>query len=113
MEDRCLKTILLKGEVGWVRRESKWDLAAAVRARYFRVGKGRILDEFCAATGYHRVYARRLLGRGLPAPRSDASRRYARDAPRLAVAGRLASPGWRRGVVRRPALPTAIVSWVG
>ena len=47
-----------------MQRSSKREYAAAVRARYQRAGKGekgRILDEFVAATGFHRVYARRLL----------------------------------------------------
>ena len=47
-----------------VRQSSKREYAEAVRTRYGRAGtreKGRILDEFVGATGYHRVYARRLL----------------------------------------------------
>jgi hypothetical protein len=48
-----------------VRRESVWELVQVVRPRYRRASradKGQILEEFCAVTGYHRVYARRLLG---------------------------------------------------
>jgi len=40
------------------------EYAAAVRERYQRGSKserGRILDEFCQITGYHRVYARAML----------------------------------------------------
>jgi hypothetical protein len=67
-----------------VRRSSKREYAEAVRERYRRASKGekgRILDEFVAATGYHRVYARRLLGLvpvALPAapPRAPGRRRY-------------------------------------
>ena len=47
-----------------MQRRSIHDLAAALRPRYERSTKseqGRVLDEFCAATGYHRVYARALL----------------------------------------------------
>ena len=47
-----------------MRRASVRDYAAAVRRRYQRGSKaerGRVLDDFCAATGYHRVYARALL----------------------------------------------------
>lgn len=68
-EDRCLTTNLLQGKGGKVGRKSKRELVEAVRPRYGRAKKqerGRILDEFCAATGYHRVYARRLLGRTPP-----------------------------------------------
>jgi hypothetical protein len=60
-----------------VRRSSVQELAAAVRPRYRRAGKaekGRILDVFCAASGYHRTYARALLRAprpgGVPRPRS-------------------------------------------
>jgi hypothetical protein len=63
--------------------QSKREYAEAVRPRYRAAGrrdKGRILDEFCAVTGYHRAYARRLLGRRRPppgpAPRRPRARRY-------------------------------------
>jgi hypothetical protein len=49
-----------------VRRSSRYEYARAIAARYRRAGKrekGRILDEFCAATGYHRKYALGLLKR--------------------------------------------------
>jgi hypothetical protein len=70
--DRCFTTILLEREAGAVQRQSVHDLAAALRPRYQRSPKaerGRILDQFCAATGYHRVYARTLL-RASPSPAS-------------------------------------------
>ena len=44
------------------------EYAAAVRERYRGAGKkekGRILDEFCAASGMHRKAATRLLGRSV------------------------------------------------
>lgn len=50
-------------------QKSKRELLEAVRPRYFRAGrKGKklILDEFTAATGYHRKYATRLLKHGRP-----------------------------------------------
>jgi hypothetical protein len=53
-----------------VKRETRYDYAAAVAMRYLRSSreqKGWILDEFCAATGYNRKYAIKLL-RG-PVPR--------------------------------------------
>ncbi len=55
-----------------VRQQSKHELAAAVSGRYRRAGradKGRILDEFVAATGYDRKWAIRLLRGGPPPPR--------------------------------------------
>jgi len=43
---------------------AKWEYRKAIHARYrqaTREDKGRILDEFCKNTGYHRKYALRLL----------------------------------------------------
>jgi hypothetical protein len=43
---------------------ARWEYLRAIHARYrqaTRPGKGRILDEFCRTTGYHRKYALRLL----------------------------------------------------
>jgi hypothetical protein len=66
-----------------VRRASVQEYAAAVRPRYQRGSKSewdRILDAFCEATGYHRVYARALLrepgAAAAPAPRHGRPRRY-------------------------------------
>jgi hypothetical protein len=56
-----------------VRQRSKHELVAALQGRYRRAdraGKARLLDEFCAATGYHRKHAIRLLRDGPPAPRA-------------------------------------------
>jgi len=59
-----------------VTRVTVHEYAVAVRQRYRRAGKkekGRILDEFCAATGMHRKAATRLLGRSVrlaPVPKS-------------------------------------------
>ena len=50
--------------------KSKRELLAAIQPRYLRANKSEkahILDEFCAATGYHRKYAIRLLKHGPPA----------------------------------------------
>ncbi len=52
-----------------VRQQSKHELAAALQGRYVkarRKEKGRILDEFVAATGYHRKWALELLRQGPP-----------------------------------------------
>jgi hypothetical protein len=51
-----------------VTRASIHEYAEALKKRYRRAGKeeqGRILDEFCRTTGYHRKSAVRLLGRGV------------------------------------------------
>ena len=56
-----------------VRQQSKHESVAALQARYRRAdraGKRRLLDEFCAATGYHRKHAIRLLRKGPPPPRA-------------------------------------------
>jgi hypothetical protein len=45
-------------------RRARWEVLRAVYPRYrsaARVERGRILDEFCEATGYQRTYAMRLL----------------------------------------------------
>jgi hypothetical protein len=55
-----------------VRQQSKHELAAALQGRYVKAGrkeKGQILDEFVAATGYHRKWALGLLRQGPPAAR--------------------------------------------
>jgi hypothetical protein len=56
-----------------VRQRSKHELVAALQAPYRRAdraGKVRLLDEFCAATGYHRKHPICLLRDGPPAPRA-------------------------------------------
>lgn len=48
-------------------QRSKRELSEAVRPRYLKANKAakeKILDEFVAATGYHRKYAIRILNRG-------------------------------------------------
>lgn len=59
-------------------QRSKHELAQAVQPRYLKAGraeKGRILDEFVAATGYHRKYAvRKLRGRRPRRPRTGRRR---------------------------------------
>src|SRR5579859_5550071 len=59
-----LRKNLTERRAGQVKRETRYDYAAAVGMRYQRSGreqKGWILDEFCAATGYNRKYAIKLL----------------------------------------------------
>ena len=56
-----------------VRQRSKHELVTALQTRYGKVdraGKARLLDEFCAATGYHRKHAIRVLRQGPPPPRA-------------------------------------------
>ncbi len=56
-----------------VRQQSKHELAVALQGRYLKAGrkeKGQILDEFVAATGYHRKWAIELLRHGPPPARA-------------------------------------------
>ena len=56
-----------------VRQQSKHELVTALQRRYARARraeKGQILDEFVAATGYHRKWAIELLRHGPPPARS-------------------------------------------
>lgn len=56
-----------------VRQTSKHELVEAIRRRYWagkRKEKGRILDEFVAATGYGRKWGIELLRSGPPPPRA-------------------------------------------
>jgi hypothetical protein len=56
-----------------VRQASKHELVVAQRPRYRQAGRGekrQILDEFVAATGYHRKHALRLFRHGPPPARA-------------------------------------------
>lgn len=98
-----------------LRQQSKHELVAAVRDRYFgasRKEKGRILDEFVASTGYHRKWAIRLLRNGPPKPRKGRGGR-----PRLyssVVVGALrqvaAESGWLCGKRLAPFLEELVVA---
>lgn len=77
--------------------QARREYLATIRPRYLqavRFTKARLLDEVCAATGYHRKYAIQLL-RHLPAP--DGVDRHATRGARsrsLAPSGKLpAIPG--------------------
>jgi hypothetical protein len=62
-------------------RRARWEVLTAVYPRYrgaARVDRGRMLDEFCATTGYQRKYALRLLNG--PPPRTVRPRRRRRPA---------------------------------
>ena len=50
-------------------RRSKRELLEEIRPRYLKAKKSKkkaMLDEFVAATGYHRKYATRILKHGRP-----------------------------------------------
>ncbi len=58
--------------------QARWEYLKAIHARYreaTRDLKGRILDEFCEITGYHRKYALRLLNGPPPGRRPPRCRR--------------------------------------
>lgn len=94
-----------------VKRESKQELAEAVRERYGRAGrqeKGRILDEFVAATGYHRKYAVGVLRQGPRAAVAGVGRRGRLPVYGVEVLGALRvaaqATGWICGKRLAPAL---------
>jgi len=96
-----------------VKQGSKHELAAAQRGRYLKAGrleKGRILDEFVAATGFHRKYAVGLLRRGPPPARQGHGGRP-REYSALVV-GKLrvaaAASGWLCGKRLAPFLPELV-----
>jgi len=59
-------------------KDSRQELLLALRPQYLKANKaekGLILDQFVAATGYHRKYAIHLFQHGLPrAPRKSRKR---------------------------------------
>lgn len=67
------------------------EYATALRERYVRGGKkekGRMLDEFCAATGMHRKAATRLLGRSVrlaPVPKNKGRPGYGQAVTEVLV----------------------------
>lgn len=68
---------------------AKRELLKALRPRYLKatkVEKGRILDEFVAATGYHRKYAIHLLRNGPPPRRIRPKRHQSPYTPDVVVA---------------------------
>lgn len=68
--------------------QAKRELLAALRPRYLKARKavkGRILDEFVAATGYHRKYAIHLLKKG-PPPRRRKRRSQSPYTPEVVAA---------------------------
>src|SRR3990172_695839 len=79
---------------------AKWEYLRAIHGRDRqapREGKGQILDEFCATTGYHRKAALRLLHG--PPPGRARSRR----GRRAATYGAAGAP--RRGPLPQPPPP--------
>jgi hypothetical protein len=99
-----------------VSRQGKWEYLKAIHARYRqapRTEKGRILDEFCRVTGYHRKSALRLLNGPPPGRRPPPRRRRApRYGPRvlqvLAAIWRAAGYPWS---VRLQALLPLWLPW--
>ena len=67
-------------------KKSRWDYFKAIYRRYQMAGalqKSKILDEFCANTGYHRKYAIWKLNGPLPKERK--ARRASQRKPRYSV----------------------------
>ena len=98
-----------------VRRESKHELAEAMRARYWaarRKERGRLLDDFVEVTGYHRKYALRLLRHGVRAggPHQRRGGRAVVYGPAVLVALEVAQEamGWICGKRLAPFLPELV-----
>ena len=60
-----------------VQRKAVTKAIATRYRRADRAGKGRILDELCATTGWHRNHARKALGQAL----QGADRQTTRSSP--------------------------------
>lgn len=72
-----------------VTRDSIEEYAAAIRERYRMASKeekGRLLEAFCEATGYHRKAAIRLLGRKRDGPAKERRGRPVRYGPAVKAA---------------------------
>jgi hypothetical protein len=96
-----------------VRQQSKHELVAAQRGRYRQAGraeKRQILDEFVAATGYHRKHALRLFRQGPPPARAGHGgrpRRY--DAVVIGALREVAAASdWLCGKRLAPFLPELV-----
>ena len=95
---------------------AKWEYLKAIHARYrqaTREEKGRILDEFCASTGYHRKYALRLLNG--PPPGAARPRRRRRPTTYSAASIQALTTIWEAAgspwSVRLKALLPAWLPW--
>ena len=94
-------------------KKSKDELTKRTHGRYLQASKSektRILNEFVAATGYHRKHAIRKLRRGIPEchrERRGRQRRYTGDAVRvLAEIWRIC--GWICGKRLKPFIPEMV-----
>lgn len=94
-------------------KNGKRELVASLRAGYLKAGrgeKGRILDQFVRATGYHRKYAIGLLKHGPPAEgkgKRGSRRRYGRDVV-AALAQVWKAGGYLCGKRLQPFLPELV-----
>jgi hypothetical protein len=98
-----------------LRQQSKHELVAAIRGRYWRASrreKGRILDEFVASTGYHRKWAIRLLRDGPPKSRKGrGGRPRVYSAREVGALRRVAEEsGWLCGKRLAPFLEELVVA---
>jgi len=98
-----------------VKADSKRDVAERMRERYLkasRAGKGRLLDELVALTGYHRGHAQRLLRHGPPRAGLGLVRagRPVAYGPRVTAALEVAAEatGWVCGKRLKASLPRLV-----
>ena len=98
-----------------LRQESKHELVAAIRGRYFgasRAERGKILDEFVASTAYHRKWAIKLLRNGPPKPRKGRGGRPRVYSPIVVGALRQVAEesGWLCGKRLAPFLEELVIA---
>jgi hypothetical protein len=94
---------------------ARWEYFRVIYARYRKAesqAKGRMLDEFCLNTGYHRKYAIRLLNGPPPGKRAEARRRGRKPQYSAAVVNLLGAIWEAAGYPWSVRLKALLPSWM-